>query len=126
MAKLQPLAVWGVLRDLRATVENAGPLLVGGALAEQLGRELSHGAARGAVRTAGSVEGASVLVRVLAGASSAEDERELRAASRAGVPVVAVQTARESFDVPYVLATDVVACSPGAGFPVEALARVIA
>ena len=126
MAKLQPLAVWGVLRDLRATAENAGPLVVGGALAEQLGRELSHGAAPGAVRTAGSVEGASVLVRVLAGAPSEEDERELRAASRAGVPVVAVQTARESFDVPYVLATDVVACSPGAGFPVEALARVIA
>ena len=63
---------------------------------------------------------------MLAGAPTEEDVRELRGANRADVPVVAVQTARERFDVPYVLATDVVACPPGAGFPVEALARVIA
>ena len=42
------------------------------------------------------------------------------------MPVVAVQTAREPFAVPYVLATDVVACPPGTGFPVEQLAQVIA
>ena len=126
MAKLHPFAVWGVLRDLRGKVEAAGPLVVSGALAEQLARELSRGATPGAIRTAGRLEDASVLVRVLAGVPSEEDEHELRAANRAGVPVVAVQTARETFDVPYVLATDVVACPPGAGFPVEQLAQVIA
>ena len=32
------------------------------------------------------------------------------------MPVVVVQTGTEYFDVPYVLATDVVMCSPGSGF----------
>lgn len=125
-AKLHPLAVWGVLKDIRTAAQNTRPLVVSGALAEQLARELARDAAPGAVRSAGRVEDASVLVRVLAGAPTEEDGQELRAANRAGVPVVAVQTARETFDVPYVLANDVVACPPGAGFPVEELAEVIA
>jgi uncharacterized protein (DUF697 family) len=125
-AKLDPKSVWNVVRDLRRAAEDTGPLVVSGALAEQLARELSSDAAPGAVRTDGRVEDASVLVRVLAGAPTDEDALRLRVANRAGVPVVAVQTARETFDVPYVLAADVVACPPGAGFPVEELAGVIA
>ena len=126
MAKLHPLAVWSVLRDVRSAATHVQPLVVDGALAEQLAKELARDAAPGAVRVGGRVEDAAVLVRVLAGAPSEEDVRELRAASRAGVPVVAVQTAPEDFDVPYVLATDVVASRPGAGFPVEALAAIVA
>ena len=61
-----------------------------------------------------------------AGAPTAEDERPLRAADRADVPVVAVQTGTRGLDIPYVLATDVVMCSPGSGFPVEEIARAIA
>ncbi len=80
----------------------------------------------GAVRSAGRVEDAAVLVRVLGGTPTEEDERELRAAKRAKVPVVAVQTGTEVFDVPYVLATDVVMCQPGAGFPVEEIAAAVA
>ena len=41
-------------------------------------------------------------------------------------PVVVVQTGTEVFDIPYVLATEVVMCSPGSGFPVEEIARAIA
>jgi len=67
-----------------------------------------------------------VLVRVLAGAPTEEDERELREAKRAKVPVVAVQTGAEAFDIPYVLATDLVMCKPGAGFPVEEIAAAVA
>ena len=52
--------------------------------------------------------------------------RLLRAAERADVPVVGVQTGTEVFDIPYVLATEVVMCSPGSGFPVEEIARAIA
>jgi uncharacterized protein (DUF697 family) len=126
MAKLHPLAVWSLLRDLRPAATHTRPLVVAGALAEQLAKELGRDAAPGAVRTGGRVEDAAVLVRVLAGAPGEEDVRELRAASRAGVPVVAVQTGPEVFDVPYVLATDVVPCPAGAGFPVEALAGVVA
>ena len=97
-----------------------------GALAAQLEKELARGAAPGAVRSGGRIEDAAVLVRVLAGAPTEEDERELREAKRAKVPVVAVQTGTEAFDVPYVLATDVVMCKPGAGFPVEEIAAAIA
>ncbi len=67
-----------------------------------------------------------MLVRVLAGAPTPEDEKVLRAAERADVPVVVVQTGTEFFDVPYVLATEIIMCSPGSGFPVEEIARAIA
>ena len=44
------------------------------------------------MRVGGPVEEAAALVRVLAGAPTTEDEDALRAANRAGVPCVAVQT----------------------------------
>ena len=78
------------------------------------------------MRIGGPVEEAAALVRVLAGAPTEEDEDALRAANRAGVPVVAVQTGSGTFDVPYVLATDVVVVPPGSGFPVDEIARALA
>jgi uncharacterized protein (DUF697 family) len=124
--KLSPWVVWGLVKELRVAAEDTRPLLVTGALASQLEKELARGAAPGAVRSDGRIEDAAVLVRVLGGAPTEEDKREQREAKRAKVPVVAVQTGTEVFDVPYVLATDVVMCKPGAGFPVEEIAAVIA
>ena len=127
MAKtLNPMAVWGLVRELKVAAPETRPLLVSGPLAEQLEKELSRGAAPGAVRVGGRVEDAACLIRVLAGAPTEEDERELKAAKRAKVPVVVVQTGTEDFDIPYVLATDVVKCRPGAGFPVEEIAAAVA
>lgn len=126
MAKLSPFTVWALVKELRSAVEDARPLVVSGPLAAQLAKELSRGAKPDAIRVDGRPEEGAALVRVLGGAPTEEDERELRAANRAGVPVVAVQTAGESFDVPYVLPTDVVVCPPGSGFPVEEIARAIA
>ena len=126
MAKLSPFAIWGLLKELRSAAEDTGPLVVSGPLATQLAKELARGGDPQAVRVDGRVEDAAALVRVLGGAPTAEDERELTAAKRAGVPVIAVQTGTELFDVPYVLPTDVVACTPGAGFPVDEIAAVIA
>ena len=125
-AKLTPLVVWGLVKELRVVAEDTRPLMVSGTLAAQLEKELSRGGKPGAVRVGGSPEDAAILVRVLGGAPTDEDERELRAAKRAKVPVVAVQTGTEAFDVPYVLATDVVMCKPGAGFPVEEIADAVA
>ena len=68
----------------------------------------------------------SRVIRLLAGAPTEEDEQELKAAKRARVPVVVVQTGTEDFDIPYVLATDVVTCRPGEGFPVEEIAAAVA
>ncbi|HUH14470.1 MAG TPA: hypothetical protein VML35_01135 [Gaiellaceae bacterium] len=124
--KLSPFVVWNLLKEVRVAAEDTRPVQVDGALASQLVKELGRGAKPGAVRTGGRVEDAGVLVRVLGGAPTEEDRRELRAAKRARVPVVAVQTGTETFDVPYVLATDVVPCRPGEGFPVEAIAAAVA
>jgi uncharacterized protein (DUF697 family) len=124
--KLSPFTVWGLVKELRIAAEDTRPLLIGGPLAAQLEKELSRGGEPGAVRVGGRVEDAAVLVRILAGAPTDEDKEELRAAKRAKVPVVVVQTGTEVFDVPYVLATDIVMCSPGTGFPVDEIARAVA
>ncbi|MBA2462956.1 MAG: hypothetical protein H0V45_14530 [Actinobacteria bacterium] len=124
---LNPLAVWGLLKEGRAALEDVRPLLVAGTLAGTLERELARGGAPGAVRSSGRTEDAAALVRVVAGPPTEDDERELRAANRARVPVVAVQTSGSSeIDVPYVLATDVIVCAPGAGFPIDEIARALA
>lgn len=124
--KLTPWVVWSLVKELRTAAEDTRPIRVSGALASQLEKELARGAVPGAVRSGGRIDDAAILVRVLGGAPTEEDETELRAAKRAGVPVVAVQTGTEVFDVPYVLATDIVMCSPGSGFPVEAIAAAVA
>ena len=124
--KLSPFAIWGMVKELRIAAEDTRPLVVSGPLAAQLEKELGRGAPAGAVRVDGRPQDAMVLVRVLAGAPTDEDTKDLRAARRAKVPVVVVQTGTKYFDVPYVLATDVVMCSPGSGFPVEEIARAVA
>jgi uncharacterized protein (DUF697 family) len=126
MATLSPFSVWGLLKELRIAAEDDRPLVVSGPLAAQLAKELGRGGDPGAIRVDGRPEEGAALVRVLGGAPTEDDERVLRAANRAGVPIFAVQTGNEVFDVPYVLATDVVQCAPGAGFPVEEIAAVLA
>ena len=91
-----------------------------------MSRSSPTAAAPGAVRVGGRAGDAGCLIRLLAGAPTEEDEQELQAAKRAKVPVVAVQTGTEDFEIPYVLATDVVKCRPGHGFPVEEIAAAVA
>ena len=121
------MAVWGVLKEAKSGLTEFRPLVVSGPLADQLARQLGEGAAPGAVTTGGSLEGAAALIRILGGAPGEEDERELRAANRARVPVLAVQTSGQlDVPVPYVLATDVVVCPPGTGFPVDEIGGALA
>jgi uncharacterized protein (DUF697 family) len=122
-----PRSVLGLVRELRSSGEHVRPIQVSGVLDEQLARELRAGGDPGTVRCGGDPANASVLVLVLAGEVTSAHEAVLRAAARARTPVIAVQTARDaSLDVPYVLATDVVPCPAGAGFPVDRIAGVIA
>ena len=107
-------------------VAPGGPLLVMGVLAEQLARELAAGGDPQLVQTRGDPADAAALVCVLAGAATAADEEALRTATRALVPAVAVQTGPAPVPIPYVLATDVVECEPGKGFPVADLADTLA
>ena len=115
---LTPLSVISLVRELRRGSGDPRPLAISGAreLVPLLARELRAGGDASAV-VEGRFEGASVLVWI-----GAPDEDELRAASRAGVPIIAVT---EADTVPYVLATDLVRVPPGAGFPVEEIARAV-
>jgi uncharacterized protein (DUF697 family) len=125
---LAPLAVYKLVRELRETTSSAKPLVVGGArsLADALQRELVRGGDPAAIREAGlgALEDAAALVYVLAGTPTEEDERALRAADMAGIPIVALgPDPREP--VPYVYATEVLPLRPGEGFPLEELGRLL-
>ncbi len=119
----------GALRALVKEVSAGGgkPLVVGGAreLAGVLRRELGRDAKPGAVRADDAPEGAAVLVYVLGHEPMPDDVAQLERARRARVPIVAV-TGRDEVAIPNVLATDVVRVGAGEGFPLEAIARVLA
>jgi hypothetical protein len=123
---LTPRQVLAFGRDTQAARGPRPPILVRGVLAEQLAAALRAGGDPSLVRTTGDPATASALVCVVAGEATPEDERALRAAARALVPLVAVQTGDPATPLPYVLATEVVDCRPGAGFPVEEIAAALA
>jgi uncharacterized protein (DUF697 family) len=118
-AKLGPLSVLSVLRELRRGGGDPRPLAVAGAreLVPVLARELRAGGLDAAV-VEGATEHASAVVWV-----GPADEAALKKLHRAGVPIVAVS---EAASMPYVLATDVVRVPRGHGFPVDEIARALA
>jgi len=118
--KLRPLAVFGLWRELRTGSGDRRPLAVAGApaLVPLLARELRAGGDPSAVVENGDPRASAALVWV-----GEPDEKALRAAVRADVPVVAVT---EASRVPYVLDTRVVRVRPGEGLPVDRVARALA
>ena len=125
---IRPLAVVGLLRELRVATAHRGPLCVAGApaLAEALRKELVRGGDPSAVRP-GLAEDAVALVYVLAEPPSDADERTLAEAHRRKVPILVVLAAPELEPrVPYVLATDIVPIPAGSGFPIERITAVLA
>ena len=125
----------GALRALVKDVSTSGeavkakPLVVGGArqLAAVLRRDLGRGAKPGAVRADDGPKGGAVYVHVLGGDPTADDEAALKRARRARVPIVAVVAGPMSdVSIPSVLATDVIRLGAGQGFPLEAIAELIA
>jgi hypothetical protein len=102
-----------------------GPVLVTGMLAEQLARQLGEGAGPGAV-VAGDkspLPRSSVLVHVIAGDPSTEDDELVRDADMNGVPVILIQLwPQAEWTKPYVLTPFVVECRAGEGFPVGEIA----
>lgn len=126
---LDPSAVFGVVRELRDSSKKAKPIVLGGApaLVDALRRELLRGGDPSAIRDAslGALDGAAALVYVLAGEPTEEDERALRSAATAGVPIIALGP-DPTTPIPNVLATDVLPLQPGEGFPLEDLGRLLA
>ena len=126
---LAPFAVLKLLRELRSTTADRRPLVLGGArsLVDALRRELVRDGDATAVReeALGAMVGAAALVYVLAGEPTEEDERALRAADLAGVPLLVIGP-EPTTSIPYALATDVLPLRPGEGFPLEELGRRLA
>lgn len=125
---LAPLAVFNLVRELRAVTGRRKPIALGGArsLVDALGRELTRGGDPSVLRDAAhGLEGAAALLYVLAAELTEEDERTLRAADVAGVPIVVLGPDPRT-PIPYVLATDVVALRPGESFPLDELGRLLA
>jgi uncharacterized protein (DUF697 family) len=117
--KLGALSVLAVVRELRRGAGDSRPLAIAGAreLVPLLARELRAGGDASAV-VEGQIEGAAALVWI-----GPPDEVQLRAASRAGIPIVAVTDAEST---PYVLASSNVRVPPGHGFPTAEIARALA
>jgi hypothetical protein len=105
-----------------------GPIAVSGMLAEQLVKELSAGAEPGSVvvgarELAGRAE---VLIRIVAGDPTPDDEELVRVADAHGVSVVIVQLwPQADWTRPFVLSPFVVECRAGEGFPVGEIAERI-
>jgi len=96
-------------------------------LADQLARELAAGGDTWAVRTAGEPRDVEALLLILGDTVTEDDERVLKLARRARVPMIVVAAGRHVPErIPFVLATDVVRAEPGHGFPVDAIARAVA
>jgi uncharacterized protein (DUF697 family) len=125
---LAPAAVFDVVRELRSSTTKAKPIVLGGArsLVDALRRELLRDGDPSAIREAslGALDGAAALVYVLAGEPTEEDERALRSADMANVPIV-VLGPDPTTPLPYVLATDILPLPPGEGFPLEDLGRLL-
>ena len=120
--------VVGVVREARDTAGSTAAIVVSGVLATELARALQRGSEHAsAVRVGGDPAGAAAFVIVLGGGPSADDEQVMRAAARALVPIVAVQTdPRADPPLAYVPPSAVVMCKPGQGFPVDEIARALA
>jgi uncharacterized protein (DUF697 family) len=123
-------ALRGLAKEIQVSSRDTGPLVVGGAreLAAVLRRELGKDAKPGGVSQNDDPRGGAVLVYVLTGDPTDDDERALKRARRARVPIVAVAVGHVSEDVtiPFVHATDIVWVGAGEGFPLDAIARVVA
>ena len=122
---LAPAVVFNLVRELRKSSGSRKPLVVAGAreLADALRRELVRDGDASALR-AGGVDGAAALVYVLAHELTRDDERTLRDADSAGVPIV-VLGPDPATPIPYVLATDVLPLRAGEGFPLDDLATLL-
>lgn len=113
-------------RDISA--EERRPLVLAGeeGLVSALERELSRGAAPGALSSDGRLERGSALVYLLKGETGPDDLSRLRAAGSAHLPVICLR-AGGSGPLPHVLATNVIRLEAGdAEIPVEKIGRLLA
>ena len=126
-APVKPTAVFGILKELKASAQQDRPIVVSGArgLVPVLVKELTRGGVASAVREQGPLDDAAALVQVLAGEIASGDEERLKDAARRRLPIVAVALGVPGH-IPYVLEENVVRVGSGTGFPVDEIARRLA
>ena len=126
-APVKPTAVYGILKELKASSQHDRAIVVSGArgLVPVLVKELARGCVASAVREHGALDDAAALVQVLAGELATGDEERLKEAARRRLPIVAVAVGVPGH-IPYVLEENVVRVGSGAGFPVDEIARRLA
>jgi uncharacterized protein (DUF697 family) len=136
---VKPLAILGIVREVKAAAQNLRPILLAGAegpvreLAEALGAGGDESALRelrGRAPSATDLDEASLLVYAIEGeTASGHDEKVLRLASRKSVPALVILIGRRAGkvpDLPYVLATDVLPVGAGEALPVEEIIERVA
>jgi uncharacterized protein (DUF697 family) len=137
---VKPMAILGIVREVKAAAENQRPILLAGAegpvreLAEALsegGDESALRQLRGRAPSATDLDEAALLVYTIEGeTASGHDEQVLRLASRKSVPALVILIGRgteEVPDLPYVLATDVIPVRVGEPLPLEEIIeRIVA
>jgi uncharacterized protein (DUF697 family) len=129
-APMSAASVLSLAQGLRGAAGRERPLVVSGpsGLVPVLVEELTRGGVGTAVREQGPLDGALALIHILGGLPTDEDERALRDATRAHLPVVAVvpDAAGRGTHVPYVLDENVVHVPRGSGFPIDEIAQRLA
>ena len=118
---LQPGRPGRLVRELRAARRLSADLRSAVCSRSSSRSSSPRGAAPGAVRVGGASRPRGAAPRARRRAAE-EDERGSAPPPARGVRSSPSRPVREDFDVPYVLATDVVLCPPGEGFPVEEIA----
>jgi uncharacterized protein (DUF697 family) len=128
VAKLHPLALFNIAKEIRLAASDDRALAVAGApeLVTALKRELGRDGDPSALVGPEALDRAAALVLVLVGPPSDADEEVLKKARRKRVPVVCLAAGPLERPIPHVLPTDVVRADPGRGFPVQELARALA
>jgi uncharacterized protein (DUF697 family) len=136
---LHPGALYGVVKEVKAAVEDFRPIVLAGdpETTAELARRLAAGGDARALRdlggqaaTAYDLEGAGLLIYAIRGEEpSPNDDETLRLAERKGVEAICLivgTTRTEAPEVAHVLATDVAAVSSGQPLPLDWIAERIA
>jgi hypothetical protein len=123
---IAPRDLVGLVRGARADADPAGVIALTGPRAAELADALAHDGERSLIRVTTDTAGAAALVVCADGQASAPDEAAMRRATRAGVPVVAVQLGDPSTRLAYALPGETVVATPGAPLPVHAIAGALA
>lgn len=117
--------VLSLAREARAGSGAAAPIVVSGPGAPVVADALREGGRAELVSVGGASARVGAVVRILEHALTTADVEVLRAASRAGVPLVVLHRGDLPEEIPYVLATDVLAWQADAPVPLDALAQAL-